>query len=142
MRPTELTTTNGSNTNGDRTTRAPKRGHSSQLQVDLLTADLPEVHQQQVVELVLADGLGHGDEEGLAEQRHAGVVVARLLELLPQVDGEDHVVRVLLPVYRQLEPGSPQTQREPRLELGPLRCLQSNGPTQTQRGPGWLGGRP
>ena len=78
----------------------------------LLAADLPEVHQQQVIELVLADGLGHGDEEGLAEERHAGVVVARLLELLPQVDGEDHMVRVLLPVHRQLKPGSTQTHRE------------------------------
>ena len=80
--------------------------------MDLLTADLPEVHEQQVIELVLADGLGHGDEEGLAEQRHAGVVV--LLELLPQVDREDHVVRVLLPVHRQLKPGRRQSQREPR----------------------------
>ena len=74
--------------------------------------DIPEVHQQQVVELVLTDGLGHGDEEGLCEEGHASVVVARLLELLPQVDREDYVVRVLLPVHRQFKSGQTKPQRE------------------------------
>jgi len=88
----------------------------------------PEVHEQQVVQLVLADGLGHGDEEGLAEQRHAGVVVARLLELLPQVDGEHHVVRVLLPVHLQLEPGPRDPERPRALDLLPVHLQLEPGP--------------
>lgn len=53
-----------------------------------------EAQQQHVVEFVLAQSSGHGDEERLAEQRRAGVIVARLLVLLPQVDRDHHVVRV------------------------------------------------
>lgn len=66
--------------------------------------DAPEAQEQHVVEFVFAERPGHGDEEGLAEERRAGVVVARLLVLLPQVHRDHHMLRVLHPVHRQLEP--------------------------------------
>lgn len=65
---------------------------------------VPHAQQQQVVELVLAEAAGDGDEEGQAEERRAGVVVARLLALLPQVHGDQHVVLVLRPAHRHLKP--------------------------------------
>lgn len=66
--------------------------------------DAPEAQKQHVVEFIFAERPGHGDEEGLAEERRAGVVVARLLVLLPQVHRDHHVLCVLHPVHRQLEP--------------------------------------
>jgi len=65
--------------------------------------DAPQAQEQHVVELVFGEGSGHGEEEGLSEQRRAGVVVARLFVLLPQVHRDHHVVRVLHPVHRQLK---------------------------------------
>lgn len=65
--------------------------------------DVPEAHKKHVVEFVFAERPGHGDEEGLAEERRAGVVVARLLVLLSQLHRNHHVLRVLHPVHRQLE---------------------------------------
>lgn len=65
---------------------------------------IPEAQQQQVVELVLADGARDAEQEGLAEQRRAGVVEARLLVLLPQVNRNQHVLRVLQPADGHLEP--------------------------------------
>lgn len=65
--------------------------------------DVPEAQQQHVVEFVFTEGSGDGDEEGLSEERRAGVVVARLLVLLPQVHRDHYVVRILHPVHRQLK---------------------------------------
>lgn len=65
--------------------------------------DIPEAQQQHVVEFVFTEGSGDGDEEGLSEERRAGVVVARLLVLLPQVHRDHYVVRILHPVHRQLK---------------------------------------
>ena len=65
--------------------------------------NVPEAQQQHVVQLVLAERARHRDQEGLSEQRRAGVVVARLLVLLPQVHRDHYVVCVLHPVYRQLK---------------------------------------
>lgn len=65
--------------------------------------DWPEAKQQQVVELVLTQRAGHSDEEGLAEQRGAGVVVARLLVLFSQVHWDHHMLCVLHSVYCHLE---------------------------------------
>lgn len=64
----------------------------------------PEALQEQVVELVLADGARDAEQEGLAEQRRAGVVEARLLVFLPQMNRNHHVIRVLLPADGQLKP--------------------------------------
>ena len=66
--------------------------------------DLPEAQEQHVVEFVFTEGSGYSDEEGLSEQRRAGVVVARLFVLLPQVHRDHHVVCVLHPVHRNLKP--------------------------------------
>lgn len=81
--------------------------------------DAPEAQEQHVVEFVFAERPGHGDEEGLAEERRAGVVVARLLVLLPQVHRDHHVLRVLHPVHRQLEPA-------PSTHPGPCYFTASN----------------
>ncbi len=75
-----------------------------------MSQDVPEAQQQQVVELVLADRAWHAQKEGTAEQRRAGVVEARLLVLLPQVNGDQHVLRVLQSADGQLKP-APDRQR-------------------------------
>lgn len=64
---------------------------------------VPEAQEQHVVEFVLTEGSRDGDEEGLSEQRRAGVVVARLFVLLPQVHRDHYVVCILHPVHRQLK---------------------------------------
>lgn len=75
-----------------------------------MSLDVPEAQQQQVVELVFVDGARYAQKEGPAEQRRAGVVEARLLVLLPQVNGDQHVLRVLQPADGHLEP-APDRQR-------------------------------
>lgn len=65
---------------------------------------LPEAQKQHVVEFVFAEGSGDGDEERLSEQRRAGVVVARLLVLLPELHWDHYVVCVLHPVHCYLKP--------------------------------------
>lgn len=75
-----------------------------------MCVSIPEAQQQQVVELVLADGARDAQQEGLAEQRRAGLVEARLLVLLSQMNGNHHVVRVLQTVDGHLEP-APDGQR-------------------------------
>lgn len=65
--------------------------------------DVPEAQEQHVVEFVFAEGSGDGDEEGLSEEWRAGVVVARLFVLLPQVHWDHYVVCIFHPVYRQLK---------------------------------------
>lgn len=65
--------------------------------------NVPEAEEQHVVEFVLTEGSGDGDEEGLSKERRAGVVVARLLVLLPQVHWDHNMVCILHPVHRQLK---------------------------------------
>lgn len=65
--------------------------------------DVPEAQEQHVVEFVFTKGSGDSDEEGLSEERRAGVVVARLFVLLPQVHWDHYMVYILHPVYRQLK---------------------------------------
>lgn len=72
--------------------------------------DVPEAQEQHVVEFVFAEGSGDGDEEGLSEEWRAGVVVARLFVLLPQVHWDHYVVCIFHPVYRQLK--SAERERE------------------------------
>lgn len=67
------------------------------------SVDLPEAQQQHVIEFVLAEGSGDGDEEGLSKQRRASVVVARLLVLLPQVHWDHYMVCILHSVHRHLK---------------------------------------
>lgn len=66
-------------------------------------ADVPQAQQQHIVEFVFTEGSGDGNEEGLSEERRAGVIVARLFVLLPQVHWDHYMFRVLHPVHRQLE---------------------------------------
>lgn len=65
--------------------------------------NVPEAQEQHVVEFVFTEGSGDGDEEGLSKKRRAGVVVARLLVLLPQVHWDYYMVCILHPVHRQLK---------------------------------------
>lgn len=65
--------------------------------------NVPEAQEQHIVEFVFTEGSGYGDEEGLSEQRRAGVVVARLFVLLPQVHWDHYMVCIFHPVHRQLE---------------------------------------
>lgn len=65
--------------------------------------NVPEAQEQHVVEFVFTEGSGDGDEEGLSKERRAGVVVARLLVLLPQVHWDYYMVCILHPVHRQLK---------------------------------------
>lgn len=74
-------------------------------------SNAPEAQEQHVVQLVFAEGSWNGEQEGLSEQRRAGVVVAGLLVLLPQVHRDHHVVRVLHPVHRQLKSARTRAQR-------------------------------
>lgn len=67
-------------------------------------AGVPQAQQQHIVEFVFTEGSGYGDEEWLSEERRAGVIVARLFVLLPQVHWDHHMFRVLHLVHRQLEP--------------------------------------
>lgn len=66
--------------------------------------DLPEAQEQHIVKFVFTEGSGNSDEEWLSKQRRAGVVVARLLVLLPQVHWDHYMVCILHPVHRQLKP--------------------------------------
>ena len=65
--------------------------------------DIPETQEQHVVEFVFAKGSGDGDKEGLSKEWRAGVIVARLFVLFPQVHRDHYMVCVLHPVYRQLK---------------------------------------
>lgn len=65
--------------------------------------NVPEAQEQHVVEFVFTEGSRDGEEEGLSEQRRAGVVVARLFVLLPQVHWDHYMVCVLHPVHCQLK---------------------------------------
>lgn len=66
-------------------------------------ADIPQAQQQHIVEFVFTEGSGDSDEEGLSEERRAGVIVARLFVLLSQVHWDHYMFRVLHPVHCQLE---------------------------------------
>lgn len=65
--------------------------------------DLPEAQEQHVVEFVFTEGSGYSDKKGLSEKWRAGVVVARLFVLLPQVHWDHYVVCVLNPVHHHLK---------------------------------------
>lgn len=65
--------------------------------------NLPEAQEQHVVEFLFTEGPGDSKEEGLPEQRRAGVVITRLLVLFPQVHRDHYVVRILHSVHRHLK---------------------------------------
>lgn len=64
---------------------------------------VPEPQEKHVVEFVFAKCPRNSDEEGLAEERRAGVVVARLLVLFSQLHWNHYMLRVFHPVHWQLK---------------------------------------
>lgn len=89
--------------------------------------NVPEAQEQHVVEFVFAEGSGDGDEEGLSEQRRAGVVVARLFVLLPQVHWDHYMVCILHPVHRQLKSAEIMVSFEVALDMQHVSSKSGKG---------------